>query len=178
MDLEHGSFLKLEHFLPCWRFRPRWPGKHVHTETAGTFCSGPRLPDRKTSPEDGAARSGCHLLTAVYTHWPSPQGRSFKARAQGRGAQSARPWQARPAHRMQSFTMEFRRALETEVGVERKSPTDSHLSPGLLSHEPSPSQLRNPGGHTSSPPTRTGQTLHPCRAHTCFRRPQRESALW
>lgn len=62
--------------------------------------------------------------------------------------------------------MEFRRALETEVGVERKSPTDSHLSPGLLSHEPSPSQLRSPGSSTSSPPTCTGQTLHPCRVHT------------
>lgn len=189
MDLEHSRFLKLEHFLPCWRFRPRWPCKHVHTETAGTFCSDPTAPRQKNKPR----RQSCEvwvpfidgsLHTLAFSPRPflqsagtaprravSPeQSQERRTHVPGRHAQptgcnpsrwnSAGHWRPRWG---------WRGSLpRTHISVQASSPTSQvHLSSGA------------PGGSKSSPPTCTGQILPsmPC-AHTCFRRPQRESALW
>lgn len=135
----------------------------------------PRLPDRKTSPEDGAARSGCHLLTAVYTHWPSPQGRSFKAQAQCRGGRSPRS-RARGAERTSlAGTPSPQDAILHDgipPGTGGRGGGGEEVSHGLTSQSRPPLprakclSAQEPRGQHIQPTHLQGQTLRPGRAHT------------
>lgn len=136
----------------------------------------PQLPDRKTSPEDRAARSGCHLLTAVYTHWLSPQGRSFKAQAQRPGGQSPRS-RARSAERTSlAGTPSPQDAILHDgipPGIGDRGGGGEEVFHGLTSQSRPPLPLAKSisaqeprGAANPAHPPAQGRSFHPCRAHT------------
>lgn len=164
MDLEHGRFLKLEHSLPCWRFRPRWPGKHVHTETAGTFCSAPRQKNkpRRRSCEVWVPFIDSSLHTLAFSPRPLLQSAGIGPRSAERTSLAGTPSpQDAILHDgippgtgdrggggeevSHGLTSQSRPPLPRAKSLSAQEPREQHIQPTHLHRADPPSM---PGAHT------------------------------
>lgn len=136
----------------------------------------PGLPQTDAIPKDRAGRSGCLLLTAVYTHLLSSHGRFLQSTGTElsrravlepgtRNAGCTRPWQAClvPAGCNPSSWSSAGYLRHTNAGGGEEVLHRTHLGPGLLSHYPSPSQFRALRGQQIRPThLHRGRFFNPC----------------
>lgn len=157
MDLEHGTELSETRAFSAWLEIPSPPATQTRApRNCRTLFRSHGSHTQKNKPR----RRSCEVWVSFIDSGLHTS--AFKAQAQRRGQsrsrarrQNARPWQARPAHRMQSFTMELRRAFEAEVGG------GEEVFPGLTSRPRPPLPLAK----SISAQEPRGQQIQPTHLH-------------